>query len=118
MKENNYNNLWLSFVNLKAKKGFVFKDLIDFEDTEEKINYKGVWANIIIKSKNIKEALDIIPLGLDELNFEVIFIDKIENIGSLIEYKEISNDDVKSEADWLLKNNFVFKISDRLFPYK
>jgi len=55
---------------------------------------------------------------LDELNFEVIFIDKIENIGSLIEYKEISNDDVKSEADWLLKNNFVFKISDRLFPYK
>ena len=118
MKENNYNNLWLAFVNLKAKKGFVFKDLIDFEDTEEKINYKGAWANIIIKSKNIKEALDIIPLGLDELNFEVIFIDKIENIGSLIEYKEISNDDVKSEADWLLKSNFVFKISDRLFPYK
>ena len=28
-------------MNLKAKKGFVFKDLIDFEDTEEKINYKG-----------------------------------------------------------------------------
>lgn len=54
---------------------------------------------------------------MDELNFEVTFIDKIENIGSLIEHKEISND-VKSEADWLLKNNFVFKISDRLFPYK
>lgn len=35
MKENNYNNLWLAFVNLKAKKGFVFKNLIDFEDTEE-----------------------------------------------------------------------------------
>lgn len=54
---------------------------------------------------------------MDELNFEVIFIDKIENIGSLIEYKEISND-IKSEADWLLKSNFVFKISDRLFLYK
>ena len=33
-------------MNLKAKKGFVFKDLIDFEDTEEKINYKGYsWYN-------------------------------------------------------------------------
>ena len=50
---------------------------------------------------------------MDELNFEVTFIDKIENIGSLIEHKEISND-VKSEADWLLKNNFVFKISDSI----
>ena len=36
MKENNYNNLWLVFVNLKAKKGFIFKDLIDFEILKKK----------------------------------------------------------------------------------
>jgi hypothetical protein len=49
----------VSIRKFKSQKEFVFKDLIDFEDTEEKINYKGAWANIIIKSKNIKDALDI-----------------------------------------------------------
>ena len=34
-------------VSIRKFKRFVFKDLIDFEDTEEKINYKGAWANII-----------------------------------------------------------------------
>lgn len=117
MRDSKYNNFWLAFVNLKAKEGFVFTDLIDFDDSSDKTDYKGAWANIIVKSKNINEALEIVPLGLDELNFEVVFIDKIENIGSLIEYKEIT-DDVRAEVDWLLKSDFVFKISDKLFPYK
>jgi len=38
-------------VSIRKFKRFVFKDLIDFEDTEEKINYKGAWANIIINQK-------------------------------------------------------------------
>jgi len=117
MKSNKYSNFWLVFANLKAKQGFVFNNLIDFGDSPDSVNYKGAWANIIIKSKNINDALEIVPLGLDELEFEIIFIDKIENIGSLIEYEEIT-DDVIKEVDWLSKSEFVFKISDKLFPYK
>lgn len=117
MKKKKYSNFWLAFVNLKAKDGLVFTDLIDFDGSPDNIKYKGAWANIIVKSDSINEALDIVPLGLGELDFEVIFIDKIENIGSLIEYKEIT-DDVKAEVDWLAKSEFVFKISDKLFPYK
>lgn len=117
MKKNEYNNFWLAFVNLKAIDGFVFNDLIDFENLADNIDYNGAWANIIIKADIINEALEIIPLGLAELNFEIVFIDKIENIGSLIEHKEIT-DDVIAEVDWLAKSKYVFKISDRLFPYK
>ncbi len=117
MKQKKYNNFWLAFVNLKAKAGFKFTDLIDFEDSPHNISYKGAWANIIVKSKYIDDVINIIPVGLDELNFEVVFIDKIENIGSLIEYKELS-DDVTAEVDWLLKSKFVFKISDKIFPYE
>lgn len=117
MKSKKYSNFWLVFVNLKAKEGFVFNDLIDFEGSSDNMNYKGAWANIIIKSKDINDAIEILPLGLGELEFEVVFIDKIENIGSLVEYKEITND-VITEVDWLSKSEFVFKISDKLFPYK
>lgn len=117
MKRKTYSNFWLAFVNLKAKDGFVFADLIDLDGSPDNIDYKGAWANIIVKTDNINNALEIIPLGLDELDFEVVFIDKIENIGSLIEYKEIT-DDVKAEVDWLSKSEYVFKISDKLFPYK
>lgn len=117
MKRKKYSDFWLAFVNLKAKEGFVFTDLIDFDGSSDNIDYKGAWANVIVKSESINEALVIVPLGLGELDFEVIFIDKIENIGSLIEYKEIK-DDVKSEVDWLAKSEYVFKISDKLFPYK
>ncbi len=117
MKYKKYSNFWLAFVNLKAKEGFVFTDLIDLEGSPDSIGYKGAWANIIVKSETINDALKIIPLGLDELDFEVVFIDRIENIGSLEEYKEIT-DDVRAEVDWLLASEFVFKISDKLFPYK
>lgn len=117
MKRKKYSNFWLVFVNLKAKNGFVFNDLIDFDGRPDNIDYKGAWANIIVKSDNINNVLEIVPLGLHELGFEVIFIDKIENIGSLIEYKEL-NSDVKAEVDWLLKSKFVFMISDKIFPYK
>lgn len=117
MKRKKYSNFWLVFVKLKAKEGLVFTDLIDLDGSPNSVDYKGAWANIIIKSENINEALEIVPLGLDELDFEVVFIDKIENIGSLIEQKEI-NDSVKLEVDWLLRSEYIFKISDKLFPYK
>ncbi|MBK8444577.1 MAG: hypothetical protein IPL35_14705 [Sphingobacteriales bacterium] len=117
MKRKKYSNFWLAFVNVKAKEGFSFTDLIDVEGKPNGVKYKGAWANVIVKAERINEALEIVPLGLGELDFEIVFIDKIENIGSLIEHKEIK-DDVKSEVDWLLKSEYVFKISDKLFQYK
>lgn len=112
-----YKKFWLVFVNLKAKEGFNFEDLVDFEDSPNDVNYKGAWANVIVKSKNINNVPEIVALGLDELDFEIVFIDKIENIGSLIEHNEINND-IIGEVDWLSRSKFVFKISNRLFPYK
>lgn len=113
MNKRKYNNFWLIFVNLKAKDGFNFSDLVDSHDN---IDYDGAWTNVIVKANTINDALEILPLGLSELEFEVIFIDKIENIGSLIEYRELK-DDVKTEVDWLSKSEFYFKISDKIFPY-
>lgn len=112
-----HKNIWLAFVHIKAKKNYNFMDLIDFNSEIDNTNYQGAWANILIKSENIKDAIEIIPQGLDELNFEVVFIDKIENAESLIEYDEI-NEIVKSEVIWLSKSNYVFKISDKIFPYE
>ena len=110
-----YKEAWLMFVNVKAKPGLVFSDLV--ENNDKNHTYVGAWANIIVLSKDIKEALSIAPLGLDELGFEIDFIDKIENILSLIEYEEI-DDSVLEEVDWLLSSEYVFKISDALFPYE
>lgn len=112
-----YNNIWLAFVNMKAQDNFKFIDLIDFNGEDFNINYIGAWANILVKANSINEAIEIIPKGLNELNFKVVFIDKIENMDSLIEYDEI-NKEVKTEVNWLIESNFVFKISDKLFPYE
>ncbi len=117
MEDKKYKNFWLVFVDIRAKEGFEFVNLIDFENSPIEDNYKGAWANVIVKSENIKDALDLVPLGLAELNFEVVFTDKIENVGSLLEYNEIT-ENVKEEVDWLAKSDFVFKISDKLFPYE
>jgi DNA-dependent RNA polymerase auxiliary subunit epsilon len=120
MKKLKYSNLWLLFVNIKARKGLKFVDLIDTDDAESmdsRKKYIGAWANLLIKADTINKAIDIAPLGLKELNFEIKFIDKIENLGSLLEYNEIKND-VIEEAEWLLKSGFIFKISDKLFPYE
>lgn len=116
MNSKKFNNFWLVFLNIKAKDGYIFNDLIDFDGVMDDTNYGGAWANIIIKSDDINGALALVPLGLDELNFDVVFIDKIENINSLLEYNEIT-EDVKNEVEWLSKSGYVFKISDKLFPY-
>jgi hypothetical protein len=103
------------FVNIKPMKGYEFNDLIDTDGTSSD-KFRGAWANIIIKAETINDALKIVPLGLQELHFEIEFIDKIENFMSLVENKELKGDVVK-EADWLLSNDFIFKISDKIFPY-
>lgn len=117
MKKEKYNQLWLLFVNIKPKKGLLFNDLIDNENKDIKHQFIGAWANIIIKANTINEAINILPNGLNELSFNVEFIDKVENIESLIDNGELKKEVIK-EADWLLKSNFVFKLSDRIFPYE
>lgn len=111
-----YKSTWLAFVNIVAENGKI-TDLIDLEGVEDNSDYSGAWANIIVKGTTIKEAIEIIPLGLEELGFSVDFIDKIENISSLIEYDEIDENVIK-EVDWLLSTDYVFKVSDKLFPYE
>ncbi|MEZ4911889.1 MAG: hypothetical protein R2774_13630 [Saprospiraceae bacterium] len=117
MSKINYEIVWLAFVNITAKQNHKFNELIDLEDGSSDVSFDGAWANILVKEPDIKKAIDIIHQGLDELYFKVIFIEKIENVSSLIEYDEIS-DDVLSEVNWLYDSDFVFKISDRLFPYE
>jgi hypothetical protein len=116
MIKKNYSKLWLVFVNIIAKKGFKFIDLIDI-DKNISSNFIGAWANILIKADSIYDALQIVPIGLNELGFEIVNIDKIENILSKVENNEIKKDVIK-EGDWLLKSDFVFKISDKIFPYE
>ena len=113
---NKYKSTWLAFVNIIAKNGKI-TDLIDLEGVEDNSDYSGAWANIIVKGTSINEAIEIIPLGLEELGFSVDFIDKIENISSLIEYDEI-DEKVVEEVNWLLSTDYVFKVSDKLFPYE
>ena len=110
-----YIKLWLVFVNIKPQKGYNFSELIDSEGIQTE-NYIGAWANAIVKADTINQALTICPLGFAELGFEVEFIDKIENFNSLVEYDELKEDVIK-EGQWLLQSNFVFKISNKLFPY-
>lgn len=118
MNKQKYLNTWLIFVNIKPQVGEQLMNLVDIEELILTTNetYIGAWANVIIKANTINAALEILPLGLNELKFEIEFIDKIENIFSLIENNELK-DEVRMEADWLLNSDFVFKISDKIFPY-
>lgn len=112
-----YTKLWLIFVNISPQQGMKFVDLVDLEQNEStEDEYIGAWANIIIKADTIQEAIEIVYEGLAEKNFVISFIDKIENLESLIEKNELKMDVLK-EVNWLLKSNYVFKISDKLFPY-
>ena len=107
MKSEKYIQLWLIFLNIKPKAGFLFNDLIDGEGNDSENNFIGAWANVLIKAHTIKEALQIAPLGLEELGFNI----------ELIDNKEIKKE-VIEEGDWLLDSNFVFRLSDRIFPYE
>lgn len=111
-----YNKVWLAFVDIKAKNGRRFNDLVELEKNNNPAEYIGAWANLLLISTTINEVPNIIEAGLNELDMTVKFIDRIQNVNSLIEYDEIDENVVK-EADWLLSSGFVFKISDKLFPY-
>ncbi|PIQ47636.1 MAG: hypothetical protein COW03_14310 [Cytophagales bacterium CG12_big_fil_rev_8_21_14_0_65_40_12] len=112
-----YRKIWLAFVQIKAEHGYSFNELIDLEiEKSKEQEYIGAWANLLIKADSINDALKFISLGLNERNFETVFIDKIENLSSLVEYSEIDEKVIK-EANWLIDSSYVFIISDKVFPY-
>jgi len=115
MKKKAYLGLWVFFLHLGPGKGYRFNNLIEIEDGDTR-EYKGAWANVLVKGKTIHEALEILPLGLKELGFEIIFIDAVQNVYTLADNNEL-NKDILDECDWLLKTKYKYMISDKLFPY-
>lgn len=69
-----------------------------------------------MQSETINEALILLEMGLSEKNFIVKFIDKIENLYSLVEDNDVNIDIIK-EAEWLYSSKYRFMISDKLWPY-
>lgn len=112
-----FRKLWIALVDIKAAPGYVLNDLIDMSDCEDQEEiYVGAWANVILKAKTVKEALDLIERGLAEKKFVVKFIDKIENIYFLIDNDALGAETIK-EAEWLYSSQFRFMISDKLWTY-
>lgn len=116
MQSNKYRSLWLVFIEFRAEQGKVFNDLLDHGEDETFELYDGAWANVLVKANSICDTVKIARKGLAKHGFKTIFIDKVENLASLVEHNEV-NEDVIREADWLLDTEFVFKISDKIFPY-
>lgn len=116
MTFNKYSSTWLLLVQIEARDGYRFNELIDFDGESENAEYTGAWANVIVKAETIAESIEIAPKGLAEKNFQTIYIDKSENLNSLIQNKEV-DESVIAEVGWLLSTDFVFMISDRIFPY-
>lgn len=117
MGHNKYKNIWITFVEIKAEKGFDFIDLIACEQSQKYAKYKGAFANIIVKSSSFFEAVDILPKGLKEKHFRLISVESFDNAKSLIEEGAISKKLI-TEIDWLLESTFVFKIcDDEMFCY-
>ncbi|WP_312186881.1 hypothetical protein [Sphingobacterium sp.] len=110
-----YKTVWLALVEIEAKKGNKFHELLDFEG-EPNEQYIGAWGNILVKCDRINEVPDIIEKGLNELGMTILFIDKIENLESLKDVNGIT-EDVIEEVDLLLNSHYIFRISDKLFPY-
>lgn len=108
--------MWLAFVQVVPDEGYHFADLIDTEGAEAEATYVGAWCNVLVKHGDIKKAIDIIEKGLLEKHFILAFIDKIENIESLVENEEL-NEQTLDEIHWLYNSEYVFMISDKLFPY-
>ena len=85
-----FKQIWVASVDIEADSGYDFMNLIDCSDHHEVLpKYIGAWANVIIQSPTINEALDLLEIGLNEKNFRIKFIDKIENLYSLIEENNI-----------------------------
>lgn len=112
-----YKQLWIASVDIVASPGYKFNDLVDCSECNDTLpSYDGAWSNIILHAKTINEAINLIEKGLSEKNFSIKFIDKIENLHSLVEDENV-NIDLVREAEWLYSSKYCFMISDKLWPY-
>ena len=116
MNTDKYDSMWLVFVRFEAELGEAFNDLIDLDEKDSAPTYLGAWANVLVDSFNLKEAIDIIEKGLAELKFKLLFIQKIENIALLVEKDELKSS-VIEELGLMHQHGYRFMISDRIFPY-
>ncbi len=123
MNTDNKIFIWIALVQIHPIKGNKLYQLIDINDVIDETNgevtlqsYVGAWANVIIKAPSIREGISIIELGLSEKKLEIDFIDKIENVESLIENDELL-EEFKNDVKWLLESTFKFKICGRIFPF-
>ena len=114
--EKKYSEIWMALVHIQAKDGLAFNDLLDLsEDTTNQI-YVGAFAQVLVKTKTRKRALEIIPLGMSEKEFVVVSIEGVKRLQPLVDKGEI-NISYIGEADWLLESCFIFKIADKLWTY-
>lgn len=112
-----YKQLWIASVDIEASPGYKFNDLVDCSELMTPLpSYDGAWANVILHAETINEAINLVEKGLSEKNFSIKFIDKIENLYSLVEDENI-NIDLVREAEWLYSSKYSFMISDQLWPY-
>lgn len=113
-----FKKIWSALLDIKAAPGYEFNNLIDLSDVEDDLpNFTGACANVIATADSVREALEIIELGLKEKNFSVKFIDNIKNLHTCVENHEINPNMIK-EAEWLYSSGYRFMISDKLWPYK
>ena len=63
-----FKQIWVASVDIEADSGYDFMNLIDCSDfnNEALPNYIGAWANVIIQSATINEALSLLEIGLKE----------------------------------------------------
>jgi hypothetical protein len=111
-----YKKMWLAFVQVVPDEGYHFADLIDTEGAEAEATYMGAWCNVLVKHEDIKQAIGIIEESLWDKHFVLAFIDKIENIESLVENEEL-NEDTLADIQQLCNSGQVFTISGSLYPY-
>ena len=114
--QKNESNIWIAFIHIKAEDGESFNDLIDMEDEESDLTYLGAWANVLVDCTNIKGVPEIIEQGLEELKFQLVFIQKIENTALPLEKNELKSG-VVDEIAYMVQHGYKFMISDRIFPY-
>lgn len=112
-----FKTLWIAHVDVEAAEGHDLYELLELEDSNNSLQeYIGAWIDVIVKADSIVEALDILEIGLEDMNYVIKFIDRIENMHSLIEHKNVDDGTVK-DADMLLRNNGNFLIKDGVWTY-
>lgn len=107
---------WLAFIQFEAEAGENFNELIELNENNFDLTYVGAWANVLVDSTSLKDALEIIKQGLHELKFQLIAIQKIENTTPLIKEDELKSS-VIDEIELMQEHGYRFMISDSIFPY-